>query len=160
MPTFSIKLAINGEAVDFALEPGETLLEALRRIPRLRGTRFGCGQERCGACTVLVDGVPTYACTFPAEDAVGRAILTAEGLGGPAAPHPIQQALLLEQAGQCGYCLSGVMMSAKALLDHNPTPSRAEIVSALDRHLCRCGSHHRIVKAIERAAKDLAHDSE
>jgi nicotinate dehydrogenase subunit A len=151
-------LSINGEEVRVPLERGETLLEALRRFPRLRGTHFGCGQENCGACVVLVDGAATYSCTFLAEDAVKRAVLTVEGLGGPAAPHAIQRAFLLEQAGQCGYCLPGIMMSAKALLDGNPHPTRAEIVAALDRHLCRCGTHHRIVRAIERAARDLVGD--
>lgn len=159
MPTSSIRLSINGEDIEFVVEQGETLLETLRGLPRLRGTRFGCGEESCGACTVLVDGIPTYACTLPAEAAVGRTILTVEGLGGPAAPHPIQRAFLLEQAGQCGYCLSGIMMSTKALLDGNPSPSRSEIVSAMDHHLCRCGAHHRIVRAIERAARDLTRTS-
>lgn len=155
-----MKLSVNGEDIDFLVEKDETLLETLRSVAKLRGTRFGCGQESCGACMVLVDGVATHACTFSTEAAVGRAILTVEGLGGPDAPHPIQQALLLEQAGQCGYCLSGIMMSVKALLERNPCPGRSEIISAIDCHLCRCGSHHRILRAIERAAQDLARTRE
>lgn len=155
-----MKLSVNGADIDFAVEEGETLLETLRSVASLRGTRFGCGEEGCGACMVLVDGTAIHACTMPTEAAAGRKILTVEGLGGPAAPHPIQQAFIEEQAGQCGYCLSGIMMSVKALLDGNPNPDRSELVAAIDRHLCRCGSHHRILRAIERAARELARSGE
>ena len=119
------------------------------------GTRYGCGLEQCGCCTVLVDGQPAYACTREIGTIAGRAVTTVEGLGTPAEPHPIQQAFLDEQAGQCGYCLCGIVMSAKALLDRNPAPSRGEIVDALDHHLCRCGTHQRILRAVERAAEVL-----
>jgi nicotinate dehydrogenase subunit A len=101
---------------------------------------------------VLVDGEPAYACTREVGTVAGRTVTTIEGLGTPAKPHPLQQAFLDEQAGQCGYCLSGILMSAKALLDRNPNPGRSEVVAALDRHLCRCGSHQRILRAVERAA--------
>ena len=104
---------------------------------------------------VLVDGAPTYSCTLPASAAAGKSIVTLEGLGTPDNAHPLQTAFIDEQAGQCGYCLSGILISAKALIDRNPTPARADIVAALDKHLCRCGAHNRIVRAVERAAAVL-----
>ena len=105
---------------------------------------------------VLLDGEPIYACSREIGTVAGRSITTIEGLGSAARPHPLQQAFLDEQAGQCGYCLSGILMSAKALLDRNPAPTRAEIVAALDKHLCRCGAHPRILRAVEKAAADAA----
>src|SRR5688572_15145065 len=122
-----------------------SLLEILRNQLGLMGTRYGCGLEQCGCCMVLVDGEPAYSCTREVGTVAGREVTTVEGLGTPAEPHPLQRAFLDEQAGQCGYCLSGILMSAKALLDRTPNPTRAEIVAALDRHLCRCGAHPRIV---------------
>jgi nicotinate dehydrogenase subunit A len=151
----SIAFTVNGRSQKIDVVATATLLDILRNHLGLMGTRYGCGLEQCGCCTVLVDGQPAYACTREIGTVAGRAVTTVEGLGTPADPHPIQQAFLDEQAGQCGYCLSGIVMSAKALLDHNPAPSRADIVAALDRHLCRCGTHQRILRAVERAAISL-----
>ena len=148
-------LTINGAARTTTAAPDTPLLDVLRNEWGLMATRFGCGAEACGACTVLVDGAPAYACTLPVDALDGKQVTTLEGLGTVDKPHPLQQAFLDEQAGQCGYCLSGIMMSAKALLDRNPRPARHEIAAALDRHLCRCGAHHRILRAVERAAAAL-----
>jgi len=148
-----IAFTVNGSARNVDVPDTSTLLEVLRNHLGLTGTRYGCGLEQCGACMVLVDGQPTYACTREAGTLAGRSVTTIESLGTPEKPHPLQQAFLDEQAGQCGYCLSGIIMSAKALLDRNPTPTRAEIVTALDRHLCRCGAHQRIIRAVERAGR-------
>ena len=131
------------------------LLDVLRNQLDLKGTRYGCGLEQCGSCMVLLDGEPIYACSREIGTVAGRSITTIEGLGSAAQPHPLQQAFLDEQAGQCGYCLSGIVISAKALLDRNPSPTRADIVAALDKHLCRCGAHPRILRAVEKAAAML-----
>lgn len=147
---------LNGAAVRVALPAEAPLLHALRGECALNGPRFGCGEEQCGSCMVLLDGVPAYACTLPLGAVAGRAVVTAEGLGTPEAPHPLQRALLAEQAGQCGWCLPGVTVSAAALLAREPRPSEAAIRAALDPHLCRCGSHNRIVRAVQRAARELA----
>jgi len=148
-------LTINGQAHTLSASGDTPLLDVLRNDLRLLATRFGCGDESCGACMVLVDGMPAHACTRTVDALEGKAITTLEGLGTAQCPHPLQTAFLEEQAGQCGYCLSGILISAKALLDANPTPTRAEITAALDRHLCRCGAHHRIIRAVERAATML-----
>jgi len=149
----AIDLTVNGEACRVSTEPMTPLLFVLRNELGLTGTRYGCGLEQCGACMVLLEGRPAYACTTPVGDVSGRKIVTIEGMGNTdAGLHPLQQAFLEEQAGQCGYCLSGILISAKALLDVTPHPSRAEIVQALDKHLCRCGAHNRILRAVERAA--------
>jgi nicotinate dehydrogenase subunit A len=148
-------LTINGVERATGMADGTPLLDVLRAEFGLMATRFGCGAEQCGTCMVLVDGTPTYSCTRPVETLAGADILTLEGLGTVAAPHPLQLAFLEEQAGQCGYCLSGILMSAKALLDRTTNPTRAEIAAALDGHLCRCGAHNRIIKAIERAATTM-----
>jgi nicotinate dehydrogenase subunit A len=150
-----IDLTINGAARRIEAAETTPLLEVLRNHLGLMGTRYGCGLEQCGSCMVLIDGQPAYACTREVGTTAGRAVITIEGLGTPEKPHPLQQAFLDEQAGQCGYCLSGMVISAKALLDRNPNPSRADIVAALDRHLCRCGTHIRILRAVERAAAQL-----
>lgn len=150
------KLMINGQPRETSSDGATPLLDVLRNEFGLMATRFGCGAEACGACMVLVDNAPTYACTRTIDTLSGKAVTTLEGLGGPGAPHPLQQAFLDEQAGQCGYCLSGIIISAKALLDGNPKPSRADIVAALDKHLCRCGAHTRIIRAVERAAVAMA----
>lgn len=148
-----IELTVNGRAVKVTVANEETsLLSVLRDELGLVGTRFGCGLEQCGCCMVLIDGQPAKSCAKPAWSVAGKLVTTVEGLGTPERPHPLQQALLDEQAGQCGYCLSGILISAKALLDKNPTPSRREIAQALDDNICRCGSHIRILKAVERAA--------
>jgi len=151
-----MRLTVNGTDHEVTAHPADPLIYVLRNALGLKGTRYGCGQEQCGACMVLVDGEPAYACTREAGTVAGRAVTTVEGLGTLESLHPLQQAFLDEQAGQCGYCLSGILIEAKALLDRNPAPDRAEIVAALDPHICRCGSHGRIVRAVERAAAALA----
>src|SRR5688500_2914699 len=125
--TQSLALEVNGRTREVEADPDTPLLAVLRNALGLKGTRFGCGHEQCGACMVLLDGEPVYSCTRAIETAAGKAITTVEGLGAPDRPHPLQAAFLAEQAGQCGYCLSGILVSAKALIDRNPQPSRAEI---------------------------------
>ncbi len=147
-----IALTVNGRPVRVTAPETALLLDVLRNGLDLKGARYGCGLEQCGSCTVLLDGEPIYACSREVGTVAGRSITTVEGLGSAEQPHPLQQAFLDEQAGQCGYCLSGILMRAKALLDHNPSPSRAEIVAALDKNLCRCGAHPRILRAVEKAA--------
>ena len=145
--------SVNGKPVSVAPANEETpLLNVLRNELGLMGTRFGCGLEQCGCCMVLIDGQPEKSCTKPVWSVAGKTITTVEGLGSEARPHPLQQAFLDEQAGQCGYCLSGILISAKALIDANPSPTRAEIAAALDGNICRCGSHNRILRAVEKAA--------
>jgi len=122
----------------------------------LVAARFGCGAEACGACFVLIDGAATASCTMPVAAAAGREIVTVEGLGSREHPHPLQRAFFDEQAAQCGYCTSGMMIGAVALLRRNPRPAEREVREALDGHLCRCGSHNRIVRAVLRAAKDMS----
>jgi nicotinate dehydrogenase subunit A len=147
------EFSVNGKAVSVSLDNEESpLLDVLRNSLGLKGTRFGCGLEQCGCCMVLIDGAPEKCCTKPVWSVVGKEIVTVEGLGDAARPHPLQQAFLDEQAGQCGYCLAGILVSAKALLDKNPRPLRAEIAQALDGNICRCGSHNRILRAVEKAA--------
>lgn len=148
-----IVLTVNGQPVNVEVDETTPLLDVLRNHLGLKGTRYGCGLEQCGTCMVLIDGEPCYACAREAGTVTGRSVTTVEGLGTPDKPHPLQRAFLEEQAGQCGYCLSGILLSAKALLDRNPNPSRAEIVAALDRHLCRCGTYTRIIAAVQRAAR-------
>jgi nicotinate dehydrogenase subunit A len=149
----TVAFTVNGLAVSVAVAYEDApLLSVLRNELRFMGTRFGCGLEQCGCCKVLIDGKPEKSCTWPLSAVAGRNVVTVEGLGTPDRPHPLQKAFLEEQAGQCGYCLSGILISAKALLDRNPSPTRAEIALALDDNLCRCGAHNRIIRAIERAA--------
>jgi nicotinate dehydrogenase subunit A len=151
MPS-TFDLTVNGRPVRVSADEQAALLDVLRNELGLRATRFGCGQEQCGACMVLVDGEPAYACTRLVSTLPGKQVTTVEGLAASGALAPLQQAFLAEQAGQCGFCLSGILVSAKALLDRNPAPSRGEIAAALDKNLCRCGAHNRIIRAIERAA--------
>jgi|SRR6185369_6163317 len=147
------QFTVNGKPVSVALDNDETpLLNVLRNNLGLMGTRFGCGLEQCGCCVVLIDGKPEKCCAKPIYSVAGKSVVTIEGLGTPASPHPLQQAFLDEQAGQCGYCLSGIIVTAKAFLDTNPKPTRAEIAQALDDNICRCGSHNRIMRAVEKAA--------
>jgi nicotinate dehydrogenase subunit A len=150
-----VDLSVNGRPVVVVASEQTPLLDVLRNELGLMGTRFGCGLEQCGCCLVLIDGVPEKSCTRPIGSVAGRAVTTVEGLGTPARPHPLQQAFLDEQAGQCGYCLSGILITAKALLDRNPSPSRAEIAQALDGNICRCGAHNRILRAVASAAARL-----
>jgi nicotinate dehydrogenase subunit A len=149
----AFSFSVNGKAVSVSPANEETpLLNVLRNELGLMGTRFGCGLEQCGCCTVLIDGQPEKSCAKPLWSVAGKTVTTVEGLGSEAKPHPLQQAFLDEQAGQCGYCLSGILVSAKALLDANPAPTRAQIAQALDGNICRCGSHNRILRAVEKAA--------
>ena len=147
---------INGKPASVTLDNQDTpLLDVLRNELGLLGSRFGCGLEQCGCCMVLIDGAPEKSCARPIFAVAGKSVTTIEGLGNPEKPHPLQQAFLDEQAGQCGYCLSGIIVSAKALLDRNPSPTRAEIAAALDGNICRCGSHNRILRAVARAAAQM-----
>jgi nicotinate dehydrogenase subunit A len=148
----SISLNVNGKPVNVTADQDTPLLDVLRNHLGLTGTKFGCGLEQCGTCMVLIDGVPAKSCGKAISTVAGKHVLTIEGLGTPQHPHPLQQAFLDEQAGQCGYCLPGILITAKALLDDNPAPSRQEIAVALDDNICRCGSHARILRAVERAA--------
>jgi nicotinate dehydrogenase subunit A len=150
-----LTIRVNGVEREVRAEPATPLLYILRNDLGLKGTRFGCGEGHCGACTVLVDGKPLQSCDTPLWSAAGHEITTVEGLSREGAPHPIQQAFIGEQAAQCGYCINGIMMSAMALLERNPDPSEAEIAAALERNLCRCGTHVRILRAIARAAQML-----
>ncbi len=150
-----IALRINGRDVVVRSDPGAMLLDVLRNELGLCGTRFGCGEGQCGACQVLVDGRVRTACDTSVAAVAGQSVTTVEGLGSAAAPHPLQAAFIAEQAKQCGYCISGILVSAAALLARNPAPSDAEIRHALDGNLCRCGAHNRIVRAVQRAAEDM-----
>jgi nicotinate dehydrogenase subunit A len=150
-----IELTVNGRPCRVEAAETTPLLDVLRNQLDLKGTRFGCGLEQCGSCMVLVDGEPVHACAREVGTVTGRAITTIEGLGSTERPHPLQQAFLDEQAGQCAYCVPGIIISAKALLDRNPSPTRAQIIEALDRHLCRCGAHPRILRAVEKAAAQI-----
>lgn len=156
----AFELSVNGVARSFEAEATSTLLSALRDHCDLKGSRFGCGLGLCGACNVLVDGRAIHACDTPLWAVQGKSITTIEGLGTPEAPHPLQEAFIALQAMQCGYCASGVMISAAALLEANPAPSEAEIRAALDGNLCRCGAHNRMVAAIMQAAETLRTASE
>jgi len=148
----AISLTVNGAAVSVEADGDTPLLDVLRNRLGLVGTKFGCGLEQCGTCMVLIDGSPAKSCGKAIATLAGRSVVTIEGIGTPERPHPLQQAFLDEQAGQCGYCLAGIIVSAKALLDRNPAPTRREIALALDDNICRCGSHPRILRAVERAA--------
>ena len=150
-----ISFEINGEPATVSINPADTLLHVLRNHIGQKGTRYGCGIEQCGACMVLVNGKTTYACTLAAQQVQGQSVTTIEGLADGDNLHPVQMAFLHEQAGQCGYCLSGIIISTKALLDSNPNPSREAIMQALDAHLCRCGAHTRMLRAVELAASTM-----
>ncbi|MGC2414292.1 MAG: (2Fe-2S)-binding protein [Stellaceae bacterium] len=152
----AISLTLNGRPVSVTADADTPLLDVLRNHLGLMGTKFGCGAEQCGSCMVLVDGAPEKSCGKALSTIAGKAVLTIEGLGTPEHPHPLQQAFLDEQAGQCGYCLAGILISAKALLDKNPSPTRREIALALDENICRCGSHTRILRAVALAARRMA----
>ena len=149
-----IKLNVNGTEHTVEADPASALLGVLRNQLGLTGTRYGCGANQCGACNVLIEGQAVAACDTPLWAAAGKKIVTVEGLGTPERPHPLQRAFIAEQACQCGYCLSGILISAAALLKRNPNPSEVEVRAALDRNLCRCGAHNRIVRAVQRAAKE------
>jgi aerobic-type carbon monoxide dehydrogenase small subunit (CoxS/CutS family) len=150
--TETYDLVVNGKTVRVATDRTVPLLSVLREQLGLRGTRFGCGTEQCGACMVLIDDAPIQSCTREVATVAGKAVTTVEGLSSDGALHALQRAFIEEQAGQCGYCLAGILISAAALLARNPRPTRAEIAAALDPHLCRCGMHNRVMRAVARAA--------
>ena len=150
------KLTVNGVPAEIIASGDTPLLYALRNDLELKGTRFGCGSGQCGACFVLIDGHPAPSCDTPLWSAAGKAITTVEGLSKDGGLHPLQIAFLEEQAAQCGYCTSGILISAAALLKKNPRPTETEVRSALDGNLCRCGSHNRMVRAVLRAAAAVA----
>jgi nicotinate dehydrogenase subunit A len=158
--TEPIRILVNGVEREVGAEPSTPLLYVLRNDLGLKGTRFGCGEGHCGACTVLLDGNAVQSCDTPLWSAAGREVTTVEGLSRGAALHPLQQAFIGEQAAQCGYCINGIMMSAVALLERSPDPGEAEIAAALERNLCRCGTHVRILRAIGKAAAMLREDGE
>ena len=148
----SMKLQVNGRQRIVQADENTPLLYVLRNDCDLKGTRFGCGVAQCGSCNVLVDGKSLPSCDLPLWAAEGKAIVTVEGLADSDVLHPLQQAFIDEQAAQCGYCLSGILVGAAALLAAHPDPTEAEVRAALDQHLCRCGTHNRIVRAVLRAA--------
>ena len=150
-----ISFIVNGSTVQVSAAADTPLLDVLRNHLGLKGTKFGCGLEQCGCCFVLIDGKSEKSCGQALSTVAGKSVVTIEGLGTPARPHPLQTAFLDEQAGQCGYCLPGILISAKALLDRNPSPTRQQIAMALDDNICRCGSHTRILRAVERAAAQM-----
>ena len=149
-------LRVNGETKTVSVEPDTPLLYVLRNDLELNGPKFGCGLAQCGACTVLLDGKPVRSCVLLVSVAAKGNVTTIEGLGTPDKLHPLQAAFIAEQACQCGYCGNGMVMTSKALLDANPNPTEAQIKQALNGHLCRCASHNRIVRAVQRASKELA----
>ena len=148
-------LRVNGERRAVAVEPDTPLLYVLRNDLELNGPKFGCGLAQCGACSVLVDGKEVRSCVTPVSAAAKGRITTIEGLGAVERLHPLQRAFIEEQACQCGFCGNGMVMAAKALLDRNPSPTNQDVRQALNGHLCRCASHNRIVRAVQRAAKEM-----
>ena len=152
----SIRFRLNGVATELDADPDRSLLDILRGKLGLTGPHFGCGAGECGACHVIVDGHAITACDTPLWSVADKDVITLEGLGTAERPHPLQLAFIAEQAMQCGYCVPGILMSAAALLRQNPHPTEAEVRTALDRNLCRCGSHNRMVRAVLRAAGETA----
>ena len=148
-----MEIEINGQRRRVDAAPDTPLLYVLRNDLGLTGSRFGCGNGQCGACFVLIDGRAMPSCDAPLWSLAGKQVTTIEGLGGNGEMHAVQRALVAEQAAQCGYCMSGIAVAAAALLKDNPSPSEDEVKAALDRNLCRCGSHNRVVRAVLRAAK-------
>jgi nicotinate dehydrogenase subunit A len=150
-----IELTVNGEGRRLHIDDTRTLLDVLRTELDLKAARFGCGAGQCGTCAVIVGGEDVAACQLEVGNLEGKPVTTLEGIGTAADPHPLQTAFIELQAGQCGYCLAGILVGAKALLDRNPDPSRAEIAEALSWHLCRCGAHNRIMAAVALAAERM-----
>ena len=151
----SLVVNVNGVTQAVDADPETPLLYVLRNDLKLKGTRFGCGLGQCGACTVIVDGDAVQSCDVPVSAVAGKSVTTIEGLRSAERLHPLQQAFIREQAAQCGYCVSGIIMSAKALLDRNPGATEAEIRNALDGNLCRCGTHTRMLRAIQSVARAI-----
>lgn len=154
MPTIQFRL--NGAAMAVDADPDQMLLGVLRGRLGVTSAHFGCGANECGACYVMVGDRAMASCDMPLWSVEGKDVVTVEGLGTAEQPHPLQRAFVSEQAMQCGYCVSGVLISAAALLKRNPSPTEAEVRTALDRNLCRCGSHDRMVRAVLRAAAEMA----
>lgn len=150
-----VNLSVNGQQYAVDADPDSPLLYVLADNLQLNGPKFGCGLAECGACTVLLDGMPVRSCTTAVSDAAGHDILTIEGLGSTDNPHPIQQAFIDEQAVQCGFCISGVMLYGKAYIDRNPAATQSDVEGALDGLLCRCHTHFRMVKALLRYAQGV-----
>jgi len=150
-----IRITVNGRAHDVAADSETPLLYVLRNDAGCKGVRYGCGVGQCGTCTVIIDGKPVQSCDVPVSAVAGKSITTIEGIGSADHPHPLQRAFVEEQAAQCGYCATGIIMSAKALLDVNPNAGDADIRAALAKNLCRCGTHQRILRAIKRAATEM-----
>ena len=151
----AMQISVNGRALDVTADGETPLLYVLRNDAGCKGVRYGCGLGQCGTCTVIIDGKPVQSCDVPVSAVAGKSITTVEGIGSAEKPHPLQAAFVEEQAVQCGYYTTGIIMSAKVLLDANPSPSDAEIKQALAKNLCRCGTHLRIVRAIKRAAAEM-----
>jgi nicotinate dehydrogenase subunit A len=152
----SIRFRLNGVETKVDADPDRSLLDVLRGPLHVTGPHFGCGANECGACNVIVGDRAVAACDTPLWSVADKNITTIEGLGNAQMPHALQRAFIAEQAIQCGYCVSGILMSAAALLIQNPNPSSADVKAALDRNLCRCGSHNRMVRAVLRAAAEMA----
>ena len=152
----NIRFRLNGVETNVDADPDMSLLTVLRGQLGMTGSHFGCGAGECGACNVIVGDHAVTACDTPLWSLADKDVTTIEGLGDPQKPHPLQRAFIAEQALQCGYCVSGILMSAAALLRRNPNPTSEEVKAALDRNLCRCGSHNRMVRAVLRAAAEMA----
>ena len=152
----SITLNVNGKSRMVNTDPTTPLLYVLRNDLELNGPRFGCGLSQCGACTVIIEGKAVRSCVTPVSTVGSKGVTTLEGLGSVEHPHVLQKAFVEEQAAQCGFCMNGIVMTAKVLLDKNPNPSEADIKQALEGVLCRCGSHLRVIRAIQRAAREKA----
>lgn len=151
----NIRFRLNGVETDIDADPDSSLLALLRGQLGMSGSHFGCGAGECGACNVIVGDRAVTACDTPLWSLAGKDVTTIEGLGNAERPHPLQRAFIAEQALQCGYCVSGILMSAAALLMRNPDPTDTDVRAALDRNLCRCGSHNRMVRAVLRAAAEM-----
>jgi len=151
-----IRFRLNGADTAIDADPDQTLLDLLRGRLDLRGTHFGCGANECGACYVMIGNRAVASCDMPLWSIADKDVTTVEGLGSAGYPHPLQRAFVTEQAMQCGYCVPGILISAAALLKRNPSPTETEVREALDRNLCRCGSHNRMVRAVLRAASEIA----
>jgi len=154
--TPSVRFRLNGAVTEIDADPERSLLDVLRSRLGMTGSHFGCGAGECGACNVIVGDQAVQSCDTPLWSVAEKDVTTVEGLGTSERPHPLQRAFIAEQALQCGYCASGILMSAAALLKRNPSPTSRDVREALDRNLCRCGSHNRIVKAVLRAATEMA----
>jgi nicotinate dehydrogenase subunit A len=148
-----LQIVVNGKLHTVKASADTPLLYVLREELKLNGPKFGCGLRQCGACTVLVNGEPVRSCFFPVEDFPNASVTTLEGLGSSGRPHPIQQAFIDEQVGQCAFCMNGMMLESVALLRSNPNPTEPEIREALNNTICRCGGHLRVIRAVQRAAQ-------